>query len=84
MEQKVKDIISVMSPEERLELFMEIYGAGTMDPEEMRSAAGLDESEYGKQMAEARAEMMDYYFDELPIQVLVDEYNRMRIEDKEL
>lgn len=84
MEQKVKDIISVMSPEERLELFMEIYGAGTMDPEEMRSTAGLDESEYGKQMAEARAEMMDYYFDELPIGVLVDEYNRMRIEDKEL
>lgn len=84
MRQQIRDEITIMSLEERIELFMELYRAGALDRKEMRNIAGLDEKAYEEQMAEARGEIMDEYFEELPTDVLADEYNRMLKEDKGL
>lgn len=84
MRQQIRDEITIMSLEERIELFMELYRAGALDRKEMRSIAGLDEKAYEEQMAEVRGEIMDEYFEELPTDVLADEYNRMLKEDKGL
>ena len=84
MIQQIRDEITVMSPEERTELFMELYRAEALDRKEMRSIAGLDEKEYEEQMAPARGGIMDERFEGLPTDVLVDDYNRMFREDEGL
>lgn len=79
---KVKETLLLMTAEEKMTLFVQIYSDERFDKKGMREAAGI-EDEYQKQWKEERDSYLLDRYETLPTQVLMDEYMRMMKEDTE-
>lgn len=83
MNTEIKETLGLMTQEERIALFMDIYNSELIDQAELRKLAGLDEEYYQEKMKAASEYFEETRFWDLDTDILMQEYNRMLKEERE-